>query len=87
MMFNGDLIRKAAETNPGSFLHGIAEGKKRSLTDKIDFLFLAALSREPTTNELSTANALLRSRPQDSASAMQDLWWSLINSNEFILNH
>ncbi len=33
------------------------------------------------------ANELLAARKGDTAAALQDVWWALLNSNEFILNH
>ena len=49
-------------------------------------LFTAALSRKPTPQELAKADELWRRRG-DGKAALQDLWWAVLNSNEFILNH
>jgi hypothetical protein len=54
---------------------------------KIHYLFLAALSRKPSINEIRTANELLLRRKGESVAALQDIWWAVLNSNEFILNH
>ena len=45
MMFNGDLIQRATKAEPGSFLHRIASDTRQRPTDKVQQLFLAALSR------------------------------------------
>ena len=58
-----------------------------SPTQKIDTLYLAALARKPSAKELKTANALLAARRGDVAGALQDVWWAVLNSNEFIINH
>ena len=50
-------------------------------------LYLSALARKPTANESQLANALLAARGGDGVAALQDIWWVLLNSNEFILNH
>jgi hypothetical protein len=54
---------------------------------KIQKLYLAALARRPTGQEISLANELLRLRKGDASAALQDVWWALLNSNEFIFNH
>jgi hypothetical protein len=61
--------------------------KRKSATDKIGYLYLSALSRRPTRKELSDANALWEAHKGNSVAAAQDVWWALLNSNEFILIH
>jgi hypothetical protein len=87
MMFNGDLIKKATNSEKGSFLSEIATSKSMKPADKINFLFLSGLTRLPTKSELDIANKLLIARQGDTAAALQDIWWAVLNSNEFILNH
>lgn len=86
MMFNGDLIKQAIATDKGSFLGRIATSKL-SPAAKIEHLFLAGLARKPTSGELAIANKLLVARKGDAAAALQDMWWAVLNSNEFIMNH
>ena len=86
MMFNGDLVREATSTGKGGFLDKVASSGL-SPTQKIDTLYLAALARKPSAKELKTANALLSARKGDVAGALQDVWWAVLNSNEFIINH
>jgi len=86
MMFNGDLVKEATSTGKGGFLDKVATSSM-SPTQKIDILYLAALARKPSAKELKTANALLAARRGDVAGALQDVWWAVLNSNEFIINH
>ena len=86
MMFNGDLIKRATSKDKGSFLTTVAEDQTRSV-QKINFLFMTALARRPTKKEIEVANQLLLARKRDVAGALQDIWWAVLNSNEFILNH
>ncbi len=86
MMFNGDLIKRATSKDNGSFLSSVAKDKTRS-AQKINLLFLTALARKPTKKELTVANQLLLARKGDVTGALQDIWWAVLNSNEFILNH
>ena len=87
MMMNGDLIQKAVRCEKGSFLHSIAMNNNLNANAKINYLFMAAVARKPTGSELSIANQLLSARNNDTAAALQDIWWAVLNSNEFILNH
>lgn len=86
MMFNGDLIKQATSIDKSSFLARIASSNL-SPAAKIEYLFLAGLARKPNANELAIANKLLVARKGDSAAALQDVWWAVLNSNEFIMNH
>ncbi len=87
MMMNGDLITKATSTEKGGFLHRVASDPKMNNAAKIHYLYLAALARKPTPQEIALANDLLLLRKGDPAAALQDVWWAVLNSNEFILNH
>lgn len=86
MMFNGDLIEKAISAEPGGFLHSIATGNL-SPREKIEYLYQATLARDPNGREVQIANQLLAARGGDTTAALQDVFWALLNSNEFIINH
>ena len=86
MMFNGDLIKKAVSTEKGGFLHRISTSNMKP-AEKIGYLFMAGLGRAPTKNEVDIANKLLVARGGDTTAALQDIFWALLNSNEFIFNH
>jgi hypothetical protein len=87
MMMNGELVKKATNCEPGSFLHKVATSKELSNAARINYLYLAALAREPSTRELQISNQLLAAREGNVPEALKDIWWALLNSNEFILNH
>jgi hypothetical protein len=87
VMMNGDLMRQALNIDKGGFLHRIANDARLSNGGKITELYLAALARKPTQAEIASANQLLVARNLDPAAALQDVWWAILNSNEFILNH
>lgn len=86
MLFNGDLIKKAISEEQGSFLVRLNGMPRLKPEQKIEYLFLAALARKPSKEELVIA-AQLQAARGNAIGGMQDLWWALLNSNEFILNH
>lgn len=90
MMMNGELMEEALSGKPGSFLAQVCEQATRSGRSPeaymVDSIYLAALSRHPSPREISEAREYLRDFP-DHLQVLQDLFWSLLNSNEFILIH
>jgi len=86
MMFNGDLIKQATSTKEGGFLSQVAGGGMKN-SAKINTLYQAALARSPSPREVSAANKMLVDRKGDAIGALQDIWWAVLNSNEFIINH
>ncbi len=86
MLFNGDLIQAATSLDQDGFLDQVVVAN-RTNRDKINALYLAALARWPSSSELRYANHLLLARKGQVKEALQDVWWALLNSNEFILNH
>ncbi len=86
MMFNGDLIKQATSTGKGGFLDQVATSSM-SPAQKIDVLYKSALARVPSSKERQVATALLGARKGDVVAALQDVWWAVLNSNEFIINH
>ena len=86
MMFNGDLIKVATSTGKGGFLDRVAAAGTKNAA-KIDAIYLAALARKPSAKEVSKANELMAARKGDAVGALQDIWWAVLNSNEFVINH
>ncbi|MEZ6130850.1 MAG: DUF1549 domain-containing protein [Planctomycetaceae bacterium] len=86
MMMNSELTEKAVNADRGSFLYEtfMAPGNE---VNKLQDLYLAALSRRATRAEVNTASKLIRQYGNNKAAAYQDLFWALLNSNEFILIH
>jgi hypothetical protein len=85
LMMNGPLVQKAISAEKGSFLNSVLDSDA-SDEKKIQRLYLATLSRHPHGREESAAAGLLES-DRDKLTGFQDLFWALLNSNEFIINH
>jgi 3-oxoacyl-[acyl-carrier-protein] synthase III len=99
MLMNGEEINKAiTDREYGTVAHVL---KQRGITrDSIAYLFLAALNRPPTEAEYRRLldpqmRMLLGVRsprtPQETVESYvafyQDLFWAILNSSEFFLNH
>ena len=85
MMMNGELIQKALSDAKGTLLNDVLS-EKGNPTEKVKHLYLATLSRAPSPREIKVANGILHNAASP-VEAFQDLYWALMNSNEFILNH
>lgn len=87
MMFNGELMERATSGEEGSFLNRIARDDRQKPAAKVQQLYLAALARKATQQEQRMYLDLLAYHKEDELKALQDLWWALLNSNQFILNY
>ena len=60
----------------------------KTIPQKIEVLYLTALARKPSPTELSALDkAFHNSGNRDPILGLQDVFWALLNSNEFIMNH
>jgi hypothetical protein len=86
MMFNSDMIREATRVAPGTLVDDVTNS---SLSPKqmIDAIFMAGLSRKPRRDEVAMAKSLVSANGGDLPKALSDLWWVILNTNEFILVH
>jgi len=90
MMMNGELMEKAVGGRSGSFLADLLERGRLQAKGSVDAfvvnqIYLAALSRPPSRSELASARKYLGNY-EDTIGVMEDLFWALLNSNEFVLN-
>jgi hypothetical protein len=95
--FNGTVVQALMMMNGGHLNKAIASKghlanlvKKGNVTAIVDYLYMAALNRPPAPGEASKILQIYRKAPVknlDGLAFWQDLFWALLNSNEFILNH
>lgn len=85
MMMNGDLVKDAISGQKGSFLNTIVAETPKD-PDRVRRLYLTTLGRNPSPKESKAAQDLLKVN-SDKLAAYQDMFWALLNSNEFIFIH
>jgi hypothetical protein len=73
------------KAQPGERL-GQLVADKREHADRVQELYLVALSREPTADELSVILGHIAKKGDDRA-AYADVLWALVNTREFMFNH
>lgn len=85
MMMNGALTKNAISADKGSYLNQLLSAKGSDQV-KIRKMFLSTLNRYPNRRETTSAQRLVGSS-KNKLAAYQDLYWALLNSNEFVFNH
>jgi hypothetical protein len=78
---NGDRVRNLIRD--GAVVNAIRNGKGGP-EDMAKAMFLAALSREPSPSELDRYAHFLRGRMRE---AVDEAYWTLLNSTEFLTRH
>jgi hypothetical protein len=87
-MMNGALLADATSISSSATLRGVIEAPFLDDDAKVETLFLAALSRQPTGVEASEMRRHLASYSEKTRrEAFADIFWALLNSGEFLLNH
>ena len=85
-MMNGELMKRVTDLDNNTTLGKIIRSEMESQA-KLEHLFMAALSRKPTKQESAVVLELISNPDVNSVQVFQDIWWALLNSNEFILDH
>jgi hypothetical protein len=86
MMMNGKFTDEATRSLKSWTVAAVIESKRpRPMALRIEELYLLTLSRKPRPQE--TQRLLDYAAASDSKQALRDVFWSLLNSTEFVLNH
>jgi len=87
LMMNGEDINNALKAKGGTVETALAKAKSEPAV--IREMFLATLNREPRPGEMAKImqGFHLRVPEKDGTARYYDLFWALLNSNEFLLNH
>jgi hypothetical protein len=88
-LMNSSFVAERTSLEQNRTLATIADSARTSPARRIETLFLVVLSRKPTVTESKRFVAYLeRGGPLgDSRKALADVFWALLNSAEFRLNH
>lgn len=102
-MMNGDLVGAATSLEESETLAAVADAPFFDTPARVETLFLAALARRPSPHEASRFCAYVDSKTgvdengdgkadeskteKERRAALADIFWALLNSSEFQLNH
>ena len=88
-LMNGKLISDATDLGTSETLVAIVEAPFMDTAGRVEMLFMATLTRSPTPDEFADLAAYVDGggATGDSKKALTDVFWALLNSAEFALNH
>jgi hypothetical protein len=87
-LLNGRFIAWATDPERCPTLLAVTQTPWMSTRQRIEALYLASLSRKPTAEEVDRLERYVRkAKPEREAERLADVFWVLLNSAEFRLNH
>jgi hypothetical protein len=88
-LMNGQFVNDATSLEKSATLAALVEFPRMTTAERIESLYLAALSRRPRRDETDRLVPYVDSggAARDSGKALGDVFWALLNSSEFLLNH
>jgi hypothetical protein len=87
-LLNGGFVAWATDPEKCPTLIAVTETPGLNLVDRIDALYLATLSRKPDSAERENLLRHVRkAAPEREAERLADVFWMLLNSAEFRMNH
>jgi hypothetical protein len=91
MLMNGQEVNNAINDKDGPVESALKFGKRKGSPNAVmDELFLATLNRKPNKTEIAKIKEDMKPvliKEKNELAPWQDLFWALLNSSEFILNH
>lgn len=86
LMMNGPLVTKAVSGEKGSYLQEVlSDASFKSDANRVQALYVSTLGRVPGRFEMTQLTKHMKGK--DPLAFYQDLYWALLNSNEFLLIH
>jgi hypothetical protein len=87
-LMNGKHVADATDLKQSRALTAIVEAPYLDTKGRIELLFVTTFSRKPSEHEAEEIAAYLNNAPgHDEKAALADVFWTLLNSAEFVLNH
>jgi hypothetical protein len=87
-MLNGPFVAWATNPEKCPTLIAVTQTPEMSLAQRIEALYLATLSRKPNAEELDRLERHVRKTKADrEAERLADIFWMLLNTAEFRMNH
>ncbi len=85
-LMNGRLMSAATNVSRSETLLAVVDAPFMDVPAKIEALYLASLSRKPTAKESARLTRYVE-KADSKPEALADVFWALLNSAEFVLNH
>jgi hypothetical protein len=87
-LMNGKYVAVATDLKQSRAFCAIAEAPYLDTNGRIEMLYLTALSRKPDDREIQQlSDYVAATSSSNKSAALADVFWSVLNSAEFVLNH
>jgi hypothetical protein len=88
-LMNGRFVHSATTPEVGETLAAVLDAPFFDTAGRIETLYLATLSRKPRSEEAEKLIKFVNKAKtkEESRTALADVFWALLNSSEFNLNH
>ena len=88
-LMNGQFTASATNVEQSATLTAVAEFPFMKSADRIETIYLAALTRSPRPDESERLTKYVDSGgpTKNQKQALSDVFWALLNSSEFLFNH
>ncbi len=88
-LMNGEFVADATDLSESRTLAAVAEAPFLDTPQRVEALFLATLNRPPTDGESAQFSRYVSAggTSDDPDAALGDVFWALLNSSEFLMNH
>lgn len=83
-LLNGDTINAKIQT--GKVVDRLLNTDKKTPDEIIDEIYLRCLGRRPNETEKQSLSTMV-GETEDKLSALEDVFWAVLNSQEFVFNH
>jgi hypothetical protein len=84
-MLNGQTAHGRVEQ--GGVVNKLLVTEKKTPEQVIENLYLRCFNRKPTETELSTLAGYMPKEVNEQKKVLEDVFWALLNSEEFMFNH
>ncbi|HEY1053163.1 MAG TPA: DUF1549 and DUF1553 domain-containing protein, partial [Prosthecobacter sp.] len=83
-LLNGDITSQ--RISEGKLVKDLLDQKKTP-EEIVGTLYMRCFTRQPTDVELKAVQDAITATPQEAQGILEDLFWALLNSKEFMFNH
>jgi hypothetical protein len=83
-LLNGDITHN--RIGQGGLVKKLLDEKKTP-EQIVESLYIRTCSRKPNENEIKPVQAAIAAEPNEVQSILEDVFWALLNSKEFMFNH
>ncbi|MDM4016668.1 DUF1549 and DUF1553 domain-containing protein [Roseiconus lacunae] len=83
-LLNGSSVSQ--KVSQGAKVKKWIESEKLSHEQVMERIYVRCLSRKPTADEVAQLKGMLE-QSEDKVAALEDMYWAVLNSREFVFNH